>query len=111
MQVSIGAGVGGPPLVVFVRRCAAQTKWLDNARRLGAGGQRSRPCGGDEDSRGLAGAGFGDSGTEEDGFALKSFDGEEDGDSRIDACGGKDIENGTPVIGAGDNFLADQAGV
>ena len=46
-------------------------------------------------------------GTEEDGFALEGFDGDEDGGGGVDAGGGEDHGDGSPVVGAGDNFLAD----
>src|SRR5208282_312866 len=48
---------------------------------------------------------------EEDGFALEGFDGDEDGDGRVDAGGGEDRRDGTPMVGAGDDFFADEAGV
>src|SRR5580700_8388130 len=53
----------------------------------------------------------GGSGAEEDGFALESSDGDEDGYSGVDAGGGKDRRDRTPVVGACDDFLADKAGV
>src|SRR2546430_6716096 len=53
----------------------------------------------------------GPSGAEEDGFALEGFDGEEQGYGGIDAGGDKNEGDGVPVIGAGHDFLADQAGV
>lgn len=52
-----------------------------------------------------------DLGAEEDGFALEGFDGDEDGDGGVDAGGGEDDGDGVPVIGAGDDFFADEAGV
>lgn len=51
------------------------------------------------------------SGAEENGFALENFDGDKDGYGGVDAGGGEDRRNRTPMIGAGDDFFADQAGV
>ena len=50
-------------------------------------------------------------GAEEDGFALEGFDGDEDGSGGVDAGGGEDDGDGSPVVGAGDNFFTDEAGV
>jgi hypothetical protein len=50
-------------------------------------------------------------GAEEDGFALEGFDGDEDGDGGVDAGGSEDDCYGAPVVGAGNDFFADQAGV
>src|SRR5712664_3423067 len=50
-------------------------------------------------------------GAEEDGFALEGFEGQEEGESGVDAGGGEDDGDGIPVISAGDDLLADQAGV
>lgn len=46
-------------------------------------------------------------GTEEDGFALEGFDGDENGDGGVDAGGCEDYGDGVPVVGAGDDFFAD----
>src|SRR5207248_11166940 len=54
---------------------------------------------------------IGASGAEEDGFALEGFDGEEQGYGGIDAGGDKNEGDGVPMIGAGHDFFADQAGV
>jgi|SRR5580658_8541810 hypothetical protein len=48
---------------------------------------------------------------EEDGFALEGFDGDEDGDGGVDTGGGEDYGDGAPMVGAGDDFFADEAGV
>jgi hypothetical protein len=50
-------------------------------------------------------------GAEEDGFALEGFDGDEDGGGGVNAGGGEDYRDGVPVVGAGDDFFADEAGV
>ena len=51
------------------------------------------------------------SGAEEDVFALEHFYGEEERDGGINAGGEKNQGDEVPVVGAGDEFLAEQAGV
>src|SRR5260370_17151417 len=50
-------------------------------------------------------------GAEEDGFALEHFDGEEKRDGGVDAGGGEDHPDVIPVVGAGDEFLAEKADI
>src|SRR5260370_11453945 len=50
-------------------------------------------------------------GAEEDGFALEHFDGEEKRDGGVEAGGGEDHPDVIPVVGAGDEFLAEKADV
>src|SRR5260370_36676961 len=48
-------------------------------------------------------------GAEENGFALEHFDGEEEGDGGVDAGGKENEGDEIPVIGAGEEFFAEQA--
>src|SRR5713226_3173216 len=50
-------------------------------------------------------------GAEENGFALEHFDGEEESDGGVDAGGEENEGDKIPVIGAGDEFFAEQAHV
>ena len=50
-------------------------------------------------------------GAEEDGFALEHFYGDEEGGGGVDAGGREDDGDEVPVIGAGDQFFAEQADV
>lgn len=59
--------------------------------------------------RALTGEGEG-LGAEEDGFELEHFDGDEEGGGGVDAGGREDDGDEVPVIGAGDQFFAEEAG-
>src|SRR5277367_665645 len=48
---------------------------------------------------------------EEDGFALEHFYGDEEGGGGVDAGGGEDDGDVVPVIGAGDQFFAEETDV
>src|SRR5277367_4317439 len=48
---------------------------------------------------------------EEDGFALEHFYGDEEGGGGVDAGGGEDDDDVVPVVGAGDQFFAEEADV
>ena len=50
-------------------------------------------------------------GAEEDGFALEHFDGDKEGGRSIDARGKKNDGDVIPVVGAGDEFFAEEADV
>jgi hypothetical protein len=50
-------------------------------------------------------------GTEEDGFTLEHLDGDEKSRCSVDTGGCEDKRDVIPVIGAGDKFLAKQAGI
>ena len=50
-------------------------------------------------------------GAEEDGFALKRLEREEEGDAGVNTGGDEDKGDRIPVVGTGDDFLTDQAGV
>src|SRR5260370_22077992 len=74
-------------------------------QRFGAGGRRKA---GRTEVRWYTGKKLG---AEEDGFALEHFDGEEKRDGGVDAGGGEDHPDVIPVVGAGDEFLAEKADV
>jgi len=49
-------------------------------------------------------------GAEEDGLTLEHFDGNEESDGGVGAGRDEDDGDGTPMIGAGNDLLADEAG-